>query len=704
MDQQRRFQAFFITSIILIFAWMNFGPKFFPGFFPPPAPPQAKNKAEKSPAAKENANGDKEKETGAGKVAESEPDGTKKEAVAAEVAQLPQHPTRSVAIGSDDPKTGFGLKVTLSSVGAGIVLAELNDERYKALKGPKPKAFVPQLSLLGNNLKGELQPLKTSPPVTGHLSVEEIDQRLKKLDDNADLRHVNWEITETAEDADAKGINSAVTFSFKTPDGRWELLKKYELQRWSKADAHRDEDPAGYQLAVQLTFKNLSTAEQTLVYDLQGPVGVPLENADHTSKYRDVKFGFRDTRGGLTTSALTTAEVVKAFDKNQLEELKPGERTIQYVGLDTQYFAALVLPQDAANKQSSYVDFAKPQVVEKNAALPNWSELSLQIRSVESEIPPKSEIQHSYKLFLGPKRTALLAPLDATKAMDFGWFAVISNGMLWIMNGFHGVGLPYGICIMLLTVLVRSCMFPISKKQANNAKKMKELQPKIAELKTKYGDDKQKIAQGQMELFAQHGFNPLAGCLPVFLQLPIFVGLYQALSSSVDLRRAPFLWFDNLAAPDALLQLPMVLPVLGNEFNLLPIITTGLFLAQQKMFMPPPTDEQTRMQAKMFFWMTLFMGFMFYHVPAGLCVYFIASSLWGMGERKLLDFGGGSTTVLITPPPTPPKSGKPTKPEAGFWGKLASRLEEMGEMKDVNGIPIAGQRRPKDKDKKKPRW
>jgi len=694
MDQQRRFQAFLITSFLLIFVWMNFGPKLFPGLFPQPP---AKKQNDKPRDAKEENSG---KEADSEKVATATPDGQKPEAVVEEV-KLPDHPTNTVAIGSDDPKTGFGLKVTLSTVGAGIVSAELNDERYKALKGPQPKAPIPQLSLVGNNLKGELLPLKKGPLVTGHISVEEIDKRLRTLDEEADLRHINWEVAETVK---ANGGNSSVTFSFKTPDARWELRKKYEVQSWTKPDALRDEDPAGYQLAVQLTFKNLLTKEQTLAYDLQGPVGVPLENAEHTSKYRDVKYGFRDANGNLTTNAITTAELVKAFDKNQLEELRPGQRTFQYVGLDTQYFAALVLPQDAANKQSSYVDFAKPQVVEKNVALPNWSELSLQIHSVETTIPPESEIQHDYKLYFGPKRTALLAPLEATKAMDFGWFAVISNGMLWILNGFHGLGLPYGICIMLLTVLVRSCMFPISKKQANNAKKMKDLQPKIAELKSKYGDDKQKIAQAQMELFAQHGFNPLAGCLPVFLQLPIFVGLYQALSSSVDLRRAPFLWFDNLAAPDALFQLPMVLPVLGNEFNLLPIITTALFLVQQKMFMPPPTDEQSRMQAKMFFWMTLMMGFMFYHVPAGLCVYFIASSLWSMGERKLLDYGSSSTTTLITPPTTKPKNGEPQKPNGGFWGKLASRLEEMGEMKDINGVPIAGQRRPKDKDKKKPRW
>ena len=256
---------------------------------------------------------------------------------------------------------------------------------------------------------------------------------------------------------------------------------------------------------------------------------------------------------------------------------------------------------------------------------------------------------------------------------------------------------------MLLTVLVRSCMFPISKKQAINAKRMKEMQPRLAELKTKYPDDKQKFAEEQMKLFAETGFNPLSGCLPVLLQLPIFIGLYQSLSSSVDLRRAPFLWFDNLAAPDALFALPMVVPFLGDQFNLLPIITTSLFLFQQKMFMPPPTDEQTRMQAKVFFWMTLMMGFMFYFVPAGLCVYFIASSVWSMGERKILD------RAVPTPPPTSnstliiPPNGGPAKPANNFWSRMKDKLEEMGEMQDVNGVPVSGQKRQRDKDKRKSR-
>ncbi len=704
MDQQRRLLTFTVLSFVILFGWMSLGPKLFPGFFPKPVPKQAQKKDPKKVVAEKTEIGPNDAE--------------KPEATAAEF-KLPEHPTLKVVIGSDDPNTGYGLRVTLSSVGAGIVSAELNDQRYKALKPPMPKIPVLQLSLLGNNLDKPLKPLDSEPAVTGHLAIGDIDQRLEKIDPNATLKSLNWEVVETTDDPAATGVKSAVTFGLKTPDGVWEIRKKYEARRWADTNVSRDADPTGYQLAMHLQFKNLSTKDETLVYDLQGPVGVPLENKEHTSKFRDVKFGFREPDGDLVTNALTIGELIKAHDKNQIEDLKAGNRTFQYVGLDTQYFTALVMPQDAAAKQSTYLDLAKPEIITRNKEQTNWSEVGIRLRSVETKVPPESEFQHDFHLYLGPKRVALLRPLGADKIIDYSGFlviipaslvALIGNSLLWVLNSLHGVGIPYGICIMMLTVLVRSCMFPISRKQASNAKKMKELQPKLAELKAKHGDDKQKMAQGQMDLFAEHGFNPFGGCLPLLLQLPIFIGLYQSLSTSVDLRRAPFLWFDNLAAPDSLFMLPWKLPVLGNEFNLLPLITTSLFLLQQKMFMPPPTDEQTRMQAKMFFWMTLFMGFMFYHVPAGLCVYFIASSLWSMGERKLLDYGTGPSSAgdPAKLPPLPPKSDPgngSSKPDQGFWGRLTAKLEEMGEMKDINGVPVSGQRRDKaDKDKKKQRW
>jgi len=268
----------------------------------------------------------------------------------------------------------------------------------------------------------------------------------------------------------------------------------------------------------------------------------------------------------------------------------------------------------------------------------------------------------------------------------------VSHAMLGLLNFFHGLGLPYGLAIICLTICVRACMFPLSLRQTAQAQRMKEMQPRIEELKKKHAGDKEKFAMAQMQLWREHKINPLSGCLPLFVQLPIFTGLWMALNSSVDLRLAPFLYFNNLAAPDSLFHLPFVVPILGwTEFNLLPFITVALFVVQQKMFMPPPTDEQQEMQYKMMNVMTIVMGVMFYHVPAGLCVYFISSSLWGIGERKLLEFWKKKhpQPVAAPAPAEDEKPGKTSNPankaavRAGeaagsIWKRLLSVADAAG--------------------------
>ncbi|MCH7990433.1 MAG: membrane protein insertase YidC, partial [Planctomycetes bacterium] len=211
----------------------------------------------------------------------------------------------------------------------------------------------------------------------------------------------------------------------------------------------------------------------------------------------------------------------------------------------------------------------------------------------------------------------------------------------------------------------------------------------------------------QMELFSTHNYNPLAGCLPLFLQLPIFFGLFQALRSAIDLRLAPFLWFDNLAAPDALFNFGFDIPFLGESFNLLPILTTCLFIVQQKLFMPPPTDDQQAMQQKMMSYFSIFIGFMFYHMPSGLCVYFIASSLWGIGERKLLEYLKKDAPLTETAATTPEAAGK-KKPDApkrnrkkGFWDKLLDAADAAAAQTKDSSTKSSSSKSNGEKQKKK---
>jgi YidC/Oxa1 family membrane protein insertase len=230
-------------------------------------------------------------------------------------------------------------------------------------------------------------------------------------------------------------------------------------------------------------------------------------------------------------------------------------------------------------------------------------------------------------------------------------FGAVARAMLGILHFFYSIVGNYGIAIVMLTVLVRGAMFPISFKQTQNMARMQALKPEMDRITEKYKTDMQKRSQAIQELYRKNNINPLGGCLPVFLQLPIFIGLYRALMVDIELRMSPLFgpyirWCSNLAAPDMFLNWSWFMPDfinsgmgifgLGPYLNILPLVTVGLFLVTQKMAMPEPTNEQAVMQQKMMKYMTIFMGLLFYKVASGLCLYFIASSLWGIAERKML--------------------------------------------------------------------
>jgi YidC/Oxa1 family membrane protein insertase len=191
--------------------------------------------------------------------------------------------------------------------------------------------------------------------------------------------------------------------------------------------------------------------------------------------------------------------------------------------------------------------------------------------------------------------------------------------------------------------------------------------------------------QATQEFYRKHGVNPLGSCWPVFLQMPIFLGLYFALQESIHFRLAEFLWIKNLAAPDMLVwwsdHIPYIstpdnmggMLYLGPFLNVLPMIAVVFMMIQQMQTMPPPTDDQQAMQQKMLKFMSIFFGIMFYKVAAGLCIYFISSSLWGLCERKLLPKkkaalepfapGTGTNAAVAKGPLTPKGKGKWNKKE-----------------------------------------
>lgn len=271
---------------------------------------------------------------------------------------------------------------------------------------------------------------------------------------------------------------------------------------------------------------------------------------------------------------------------------------------------------------------------------------------------------------------------DFFNAIGGTWAVIkVTNLMHLILWALHTYVMPWswGVCILLLTVMVRGVMFPFSRKQALMSIRMQQLQPEIKKLQEKYKDDRQGLGMAQMELYKKHGVSPMGSCWTIVFQLPIFMGLYYALQQSILFRLAPFLWIRNLSAPDMLLEWGQSIPwisrpdsygsffYLGPFLNLLPVIVAGFMYVQQKMFTPPPADEQQEAQQKMMKFMTVFFGLMFYKLASGLCLYYIASSLWSLAERKLL-------------PKRKPDAGAPPAPaRSGLLMRAMERLTALAQ-------------------------
>ena len=526
---------------------------------------------------------------------------------------LPQFPPREVTLGSLDPTSGYFLNVTLTSEGAAIRKVELNDPRYRDLNDrDRPLAIV----------GGKEQVPARSFAVLS-------DGPLDPAEPGATLATLHWELVESDEESAVFRLPATAS----TP----ELTKTFRIRK----GGDREKDTAGYLVDVSLAATNDGEEAKTLDYRWQGPISVPLENLESTRTFVELKGGVLPPgESEVDVVSMYAADIVEEYDLaaagGQDGNVTKWRDPLAFVGVDAQYFAALATATEGG-RPIEWLKEVVPSYVERGEKLEH-SDITLRMVAEPMAVAPGASAEHAMQVFFGPKRDSLLDAFGAGDIIAFGWFGSISRVMLAVLGFFHHtLSLPYALAIMLLTCCVRGLMLPISLKQAQQGKKMKEMQPKIAKLQEKYGDDKEGLMKAQMQLYRDEDFNMLAGCFPIFLQFPIFIGLYQALYNAIDLRLAEFLWIDNLAAPDHLFRMPFSLPYLGEWFNLLPILTCILFIAQQKMFMPPPTSDEQAMQQKLMKYMMIGMGFIFYFVPAGLCLYFIASSLWGMTERTLID-------------------------------------------------------------------
>lgn len=468
-----------------------------------------------------------------------------------------------------------------------------------------------------------------------------------------DLREGNWEVVDRNQDS--------VTFRQRLPRQRVEVTKRYRLEAVPD-DQRSNPNFPGYNLTLEVEVRNLGESSLDVAYRLDGPNGLPLEGWWYAYKITR-KWGSAGLR-----------DIVARFADGDPIQLSPSEvatekvepmagKPLAFIGVDAQYFAAMLLPEKPSLNEM-WIDQCRTILLgpkpKPRSAEGRYANVTCRLISRTFNLSEGESLKHSYTVFAGPKRPELLAHYQAchnqrytlSDLLYYGWFSGVAKAMLAILHFFYGIVHNYGIAIILLTVLVRCCLFPISRKQAQSMARMQELKPEMEKIKEKYKSDMQKQSQAMQELYRKYNINPMAGCLPMFIQLPILLGLYRSLMVDVELRQAPLLgesirWCSNLAAPDMFWDWSSFMPSivtngqamfigLGPYLNILPLFTIVLFLAQQKMFMPEPTNEQAALQQKVMKYMMIVMGLLFFKVASGLCIYFIASSLWGIGERKLI--------------------------------------------------------------------
>jgi YidC/Oxa1 family membrane protein insertase len=255
--------------------------------------------------------------------------------------------------------------------------------------------------------------------------------------------------------------------------------------------------------------------------------------------------------------------------------------------------------------------------------------------TVEVDVPVAREAGAFHvgaSVFLGPKEVSRLKKLGVglEKAVDFGWFWFVAIPLLQCLHLFHQLTNNYGIDIILLTLIIKVAFIPLTHKSFSSMKQMQRLQPQMVKIREKFKNDREKLNKEVMELYKRNKVNPFGGCLPMLLQLPVFVGLYNALLGAVELRHARFaFWIDDLSAPDRLLIAGVGIPVLT-------ILMGGSMLLQQWMT-PAAGDPNQRI---MMLILPVVFTFMFINFPAGLVLYWLVNNILSIGQQYLVNRSG----------------------------------------------------------------
>lgn len=317
----------------------------------------------------------------------------------------------------------------------------------------------------------------------------------------------------------------------------------------------------------------------------------------------------------LINGSLETVEIGDIAKNNTLK----GK--ITWTAIQTRYFMTSLIP-------------IKEQETSLRLALLPQDVVEARYEEPEVLLAPNTRQSFEHLLFFGPKSTQALSQAghELTRVIDFGMFHFLAKPLLWLMNWIYGVLPNYGVAIIILTILTKVVLWPLGTKSYKSMSQMKKLQPLIQEIRQKYKNDRKRMNEEVMRLHRTYNINPLGGCLPMILQIPVFFALYRMLDSAIELRHAHFLWWINdLSAPDRLFNFGFSIPFMEPPYGIpvLTLVMGATMFLQQKM--TPPVGDPT--QAKMMMLMPVVFTFIFINFSSGLVLYWLINNVLSIGQQ-----------------------------------------------------------------------
>lgn len=438
--------------------------------------------------------------------------------------------------------------------------------------------------------------------------------------------------------------NGVATFTRKDGDGV-QITKRFFVSRDSG-----DKKASHYVVRLEVEFNNAGTSQvYRPPYFVSTGGAAPIHSADLPTYTRfdwmaDWKFVGIDVNWFNAGSIPLIGIQTHAAREVYLE----SRNKVQWAGVASQYFCTIV---SVPNFEGVSVGALRYSTQKANHTPVFGIEGALGMPGIN--LQPGEKVTKTFTIYAGPKELSSLRKLGEKQdaVLNFGWFGFISEILLAAMNWLHGVLFnSFAAAIIVLTLIIKSLLWPIQNKATNEMRKMSLLAPKMNELKAKYPDDPQKMNEEVMKLYREYGVNPFSGCFPMLIQIPIFFGFYAMLGSAIELRNSSFLWVHDLSQPDT------VFHVLGFPINVLPIIMAGTMVWQ--MAITPKTGDA--MQQRIFYFMPIIFLVFCYNYASGLALYWTTQNIFSIVQLYL---------TRNKPLPTLEKKSVLAKREAAAAGK-----------------------------------